>query len=173
METLDYSKNCKKCQHEFRADYHARTYVPGSSPKRVRTPEERLARRKKDKLRYHINKNPYSTAAGNHNARARRAGIKGRVTAAELQALRESQGNCCYYCARELTEARNPQADHIIPITRLELNPTGDISNFMWACGRCNQFKNNKTNEEWTPRWYEIPELLLAEEELERLAAGD
>lgn len=101
------------------------------------------------------------------NYRAKKRGAAGRVSGQELQELRSRQGGSCAYCGRPLYASGTPQVDHVIPLSRSELSPRGDIGNLVWSCGRCNRDKSAKTPEEWMSRWYQVAELAEIAEEVD------
>lgn len=94
--------------------------------------------------------NPEANRSIQHTRRARKRGVPGSHTARETTALLEAQGFTCASsdCNADLREVPK-HLDHIIPLSRPELNPTNSIENLQWLCSHCNSSKGNKTMEEW------------------------
>lgn len=103
-----------------------------------------------------INANPerkklYRTAT-NHNARAKRQGLDGNITAADIETLLTAQtdehGLHCAYCYTVMTD---PTIDHIVPFKR---GGTNWPLNLVLACRHCNRNKGAKLLKEWKPALY-------------------
>lgn len=76
-----------------------------------------------------------------------RARFLGMHTQREMDLLREYYKGRCAYCG-----SLDPlETDHMIPLSRIELNPTDAISNISLVCRMCNQSKGRLTLEEWDP----------------------
>lgn len=96
--------------------------------------------------------NPEKIAVANAKRRARLREIPGSYTYEELMEQYARQKGLCFYCRSELNGKFD--ADHVVPISRPELNPTNTIDNIVCACEKCNAQKKDKTPEEWVERWY-------------------
>lgn len=77
--------------------------------------------------------------------RIRRFGADGSHTEEEWVDLVRYFGNSCVYCGAGGKMTR----DHVIPLSRKELNPTDYIQNILPACGPCNARKKDKTDWEY------------------------
>jgi 5-methylcytosine-specific restriction endonuclease McrA len=167
-----FQPKCRECQSAERKNHYLRNQeAERASAKEYNANNREMLRIKKYLARLenreeralyakdYNRENPEVTAAAAHNRRARELGIPGRVTRFELRELLELQKNICPHCQREMVGLVRLTLDHIIPVSRRELNPTGSIENFVWTCWTCNRDKWSSTPEEWVNRWYEIPEI--------------
>jgi 5-methylcytosine-specific restriction endonuclease McrA len=104
-----------------------------------------------------------------HNSRAKRLGIKGKITEEQFRALCEARRWRCAYCFGRVVEEQNkPNTvgfDHIIPLSR---GGKHRIDNVLPVCYYCNHEKGDRTPKEWfnarkaeglpeRPRWTEVP----------------
>jgi 5-methylcytosine-specific restriction endonuclease McrA len=85
----------------------------------------------------------HCSCSASHNARAKKLGVKGRLTAAAIQARYEYHLNRCYYC-HKVTEQLEP--DHRIA---LAAGGSNQPANIVPACKTCNRSKGAKTLEAW------------------------
>lgn len=81
--------------------------------------------------------------AGSYNSKARRLGIRGRVTAFDLATIELEQPRC-YYCGIEL-EIGQGTFDHIVPFER---NGRNAFDNLVRCCITDNRKKFTKTPEQ-------------------------
>ena len=79
--------------------------------------------------------------------RALAHGGKGSYTLIDIQLIKESQNNLCYYCLVPLSE--HWSTDHRIPFCR---GGSNHPSNIVVACLRCNLAKNRKTEAEFSSK---------------------
>lgn len=99
--------------------------------------------------------NPYTWRVGQLNKKAKKHGLPGRVTKAQLEETWERHQGKCFLrgpdCAGDAVEW-----DHATPVTRY--GATGDISNLYPACRSCNAQKNAMTLVEWRRelRWRQL-----------------
>lgn len=73
------------------------------------------------------------------NRRARRAGVTGSHTAADLASIFKAQRGRCAYCRSDLKLGKH--VDHIIPLAR---GGSNDRSNLQYLCPSCNCAKGAK-----------------------------
>lgn len=93
--------------------------------------------------------NPEITRVANANARAKRYGISGRITSADVRSvLRDAY---CVYCGTSGnpsgTRAERLTVDHIIPMSKGGANTR---ANLQPACGRCNARKHDAERPGWS-----------------------
>jgi len=100
----------------------------------------------RERMRLIYRKTPNRVKAWLHTRRARLSMVPGRFTEADVLALHAQQGGLCYYCGAEPTTI---SLDHKIPIVRMDLHPTNDITNLAITCRECNFQKNRKTEREY------------------------
>lgn len=100
--------------------------------------------RHREYSRKHYYKHREQERARGHNARAKRAAIKGRYRARDIRILYIRQKGKCAYCDCELN--RKFHIDHIVPLSRGGSNYR---SNLALACAHCNLSKHDKLVSEW------------------------
>lgn len=77
--------------------------------------------------------------------RARLAGSRGNVTAADIQAQHRRQAGRCHWCDCDLNET-SYHADHYIPLAR---GGAHHPANIVLACPHCNMSRGAKLPDEW------------------------
>lgn len=90
-----------------------------------------------------------------HMRRAKVKGLAGYHTSSDLEDIFIEQLGKCVYCGCSLHKSYS--IDHIIPVSRLELNPTNFSYNLQLLCGSCNSSKNTKTHEEYLDYLSKVP----------------
>lgn len=71
-----------------------------------------------------------------------------KITLEELQSVIDQSEHQCYYCNSwiDITDSRQFQFDHRQPLSK---GGTNEIKNIVLSCTKCNQKKNDKTEEEF------------------------
>ena len=78
------------------------------------------------------------------NARARKLGIEGRISGADIKAQYERQDGCCFYCEADLGD--DWHVDHYIPFC---LSGPNTPENVRIACAPCNYAKGTKRPDDF------------------------
>jgi 5-methylcytosine-specific restriction endonuclease McrA len=98
---------------------------------------------------------PLEASAQAHAKRARKRGVPGCHTAAEIVKLYADQEGRCHYAdfagnrGCEVDLRGHYHKDHKNPLSRPETHPTNDISNIALTCGPCNVRKHDMTENEF------------------------
>jgi 5-methylcytosine-specific restriction endonuclease McrA len=137
--------------------YNAKTYAKHRKERAVRTkayreanPELIRARREayapigRAKNREWMRNNPDSIRVREAKKRSKKAG--GTLTQAEVKAIREQQGDQCFYCWGPLGNNGRGHIEHKTPLIRDGLHAA---SNIVIACSPCNHRKWKQTAEEF------------------------
>lgn len=97
--------------------------------------------------------NPDKMSNRRRRRRARKAGVPGSHTSAEVKALLVQQDYRCAnpHCNVDLRVVKK-HLDHKNPLSRPETNPTNSIENLQWLCQSCNDSKGTKTMEKFLKR---------------------
>lgn len=98
--------------------------------------KERYAQYYDDKKDYHLER----AKVGGHIRRARKQGVGGTHTAADVAAILKAQGHRCPYCQADLRKVKR-HIDHIMPIAR---GGSNDKTNIQILCEPCNRSKGAK-----------------------------
>jgi len=89
-----------------------------------------------------VEKNPEAVKAiritAESNRRSRKKSNGGKITHAEMLAIKRKANGVCYYCKKK---AKNLTFDHIQPISK---GGKHEASNLVMACFLCNSTKNNQ-----------------------------
>jgi 5-methylcytosine-specific restriction endonuclease McrA len=131
---------CKKCMSRLHAEWlasraGAREMVAAHS----RAYYSRNSSAHRGRVVDWFERNPGATDKFNHSRRARKVSASFRVSARELQRIREMP---CLACGQP-----GPSTiDHIIPLAR---GGTDSVGNLAPLCGPCNSSKGTKTWLEW------------------------
>lgn len=87
-----------------------------------------------------------SKRASEHRRRAKKFEVPGSHKPMDVIAIKEKQGNLCFYCSVSLGAYH---VDHFIPLSRG--GPNGR-ENLVISCARCNLSKHSKMPWEWMPQ---------------------
>ncbi len=141
---------CAHCGRKIHKSFHiCRCH---QSP-RIETREYRLFNWTQDiedicltELRRTARRNYPSKARGKAKRSERMKEIQGGYNFDDIDAIREIQGNCCYYCGKPKNKLH---IDHVIPISK---NGTNYLFNIVLACALCNSIKGKSTVAEFWNR---------------------
>lgn len=98
-----------------------------------------LSEMTEEELKYHRRRN----AEKSNSRRVRKTGNGSfKVTERDLRRQILRQGNRCYYCHEELTEASKLEWDHLVPVIR---GGSHSIGNLVASCRKCNRRKARRT----------------------------
>jgi 5-methylcytosine-specific restriction endonuclease McrA len=78
------------------------------------------------------------------NAKARKLGIEGKLSGADIKAQYEAQEGRCFYCGAELDD--HWHVDHFVPFS---LSGSNTKDNIRVACGFCNDSKGTRHPDEF------------------------
>lgn len=107
----------------------------------------------KDLGRIWAQNNPLKVRIQARIRHARKNDVPGTFDEEDIHTLYKKQRGECIYseddpeCVGDLAEGFH--IDHIIPISRTELNPTNHMENLQLLCPHCNLAKGNKTHQEF------------------------
>lgn len=103
--------------------------------------------------------NPWPRRIAAIRRKARKNNVPGQFTKDEIEQIFQSQDGICVYCDLNpncgLDLADGFHIDHIIPLSRQELNPTNWTDNIQLLCAHCNTSKHSKTHDEYI-EWLQI-----------------
>ena len=133
-----YIERDREHWREYQKSYHAKWYKKNRRKK--------LAQNKKY-IQNHPEVAQVASLVHNHNKRARRFGVAGTFSRADLDALWQAQKNRCVYCQKELT-IKTRWIDHIKPMIRGGSNTK---NNLQWLCQSCSRRKGDKSHK-WMVR---------------------
>lgn len=106
-------------------------------------------RRNKEHQRKYAQNNKDKMNAKTRKYRARKKFLLGSHTKEDIEKIRKSQNNKCFWCDRKVKFPGH--IDHVVPITRGGANSP---ENLVLACEFCNKSKGSKLPHEWKPDKY-------------------
>lgn len=112
----------------------------------VRSWKDRYPERMREIQDDHRRKNLEKFATKERVRRARKRG-EGPFNKHHWKAVLDFFQHSCAYCG----SPEQLQADHVIPVSRLELGPVLAVENIVPACPQCNVRKSNSLLSEWRP----------------------
>lgn len=122
---------------------------------KLRADPERLARHRAQGRRgwaVAYSRDPMKFIIRGQQDRARRVGVPGNFTKADLAEKFREQGGLCLYCG--VSVRRKWTVEHITPISR---GGTNGPENIAIACPTCNFSKRDKLPHEWMPERFSPP----------------
>lgn len=126
------NKQCRTCeQHKPITEFYQRSGKPNATCKRCQIAVMRAWQKREARI-YRA-----SQKAKNANIRARRLGIEGTLTTADVLAVFDRQSDTCLACGLVC----NLTLDHVIPLSTPESANTPD--NLQGLCGPCNREKHD------------------------------
>lgn len=150
-----HAEAVQRLQTERRDDYRARHKAwRDQNPDKVRALWERNYARNKEK---HLAKNakwreenPDLRRAYRQNRRALEMASGGKISGADLDAIREAQNGVCFYCEA----APIQEFDHFIPLVA---GGAHEAANLRGSCLPCNRSKSVKMPWDWKPEKFSAP----------------
>ena len=138
------SWSCVECDREKSRESSKRWR--DENPEKSRAQSKRWKTDNPEKHRANVKgwkkENPYATQAINHNTRAKKAGVPGRLTADDVASVYEEYGHTCATPGCGATD--DLTLDHIIPTSRRGHNVR---ENLQVLCRACNRSKRDRDND--------------------------
>lgn len=94
---------------------------------------------------------PEGRKANRNRRRARERGAEGTHTGADIEAIYQEQGGCCFWCGKDV--GADYHVDHFYPLSRGGSNWP---ENLVVSCPSCNISKNDKLPSEYLGSHNEI-----------------
>jgi len=154
---------CKECTNKsvktYGQEYRNRPEIKERKRAYQHVYKQEYRRRPRAKELQHSYEQKFRRRPGNaerqraygQNSRARRKGVSGSHTSAQIQEQLTRQKCKCYYCNKKFKQKYIFHVEHTFPLSRVAgiETPANAIDYLVLACPHCNEHKGNKLPHEF------------------------